>query len=57
MSARRKRAAGLHSAPVLRYDQRDTPADGETGGPMSKRTRKRRWRLKKGRANHGRRPA
>ncbi|WP_430542707.1 50S ribosomal protein bL37 [Streptomyces iconiensis] len=24
---------------------------------MSKRTRKRRWRLKKNRANHGRRPA
>ncbi|MFD0384228.1 MULTISPECIES: 50S ribosomal protein bL37 [Streptomyces] len=24
---------------------------------MSKRTRKRRWRLKKNKANHGRRPA
>ncbi|MFF7020509.1 MULTISPECIES: 50S ribosomal protein bL37 [Streptomyces] len=24
---------------------------------MSKRTRKRRWRVKKNRANHGRRPA
>ncbi|WP_376772519.1 50S ribosomal protein bL37 [Streptomyces zagrosensis] len=24
---------------------------------MSKRTRKRRWRLKKSRANHGRRPS
>ncbi|WP_420895160.1 50S ribosomal protein bL37 [Streptomyces mobaraensis] len=24
---------------------------------MSKRTRKRKWRLKKNRANHGRRPA
>ncbi|MCC3769775.1 hypothetical protein [Streptomyces sp. UNOC14_S4] len=27
------------------------------GGLMSKRTRKRRWRLKKNRANHGRHPA
>ncbi|GAA0407544.1 hypothetical protein GCM10010357_30610 [Streptomyces luteireticuli] len=35
----------------------DNPPHPRYDTPMSKRTRKRKWRLRKNRANHGRRPA
>ncbi|WP_267885175.1 hypothetical protein [Streptomyces rimosus] len=41
---------GLYASRFLRYDPWRRYA-------MSKKTRKRKWRIKKGKANHGRRPA
>ncbi|AJT67734.1 hypothetical protein T261_6118 [Streptomyces lydicus] len=53
-NGRRPRAggsAGLYGGLVLDYTDRSRRY------AMSKRTRKRKWRIRKHRANHGRRPA